>query len=231
MIFAIAIKKKIETITILLLFSIANNYAVGQVNEQLFQETESISVCQVDSAKTGVFIFTKEGAYANSVTSKLIQGLTCLETYEDIDTANFEVFLIRITGNGTVCSNKELSLNKIDLPPTFIYDPYRIVLHPSKDKESFLRIWKERVDTIPYKMVGVTSLKSTKTPLLSLKDHHELLKLIRRPDYTKNYEELKKKYDDLKKQLIEQEAVIIDERYKINQILNIKLDNTSNNKK
>jgi hypothetical protein len=230
MIFAIAIKNKIEILAILLLIAIANNYAVGQVNEHLFQETESIGLDQVDSTKTGVFIFIKDGSYSNSITSKLAQGLTCLETYEDIDTANFEVFLIRITGNGTACSNKELSLNKYKLPPTFTYDPYRIILKPKE--ENFSRIWQERVDTLPSKIGVVTSLKSTKTPFLFLKDHRELLKLIRKPDHSKNYEELKKKYDELIMQLDVQKK-IIDEMSRTNNFIlqYIEHNKTGNNKK
>lgn len=229
MIFAIAIKNKIETIAILLLLSMANNYAIGQVNEHLFQDTANIVVGQVDSVKTGVFIFIKDGVCANSKANKFLQGLTCLETYEDIDTANFEIFLIKIIINSAVCSNKILTLNKYELQSSFTYDPYRIVLAPSP--KNFLSIWKERVDTIPGKLDEVQSLKGTKSPFFSTKDHRDILKLIRRPDHKENYQELKNKYDELKKQLMDQDRIITDVNQKTNIILNYESSYSKNNKK
>ena len=196
MVFAIAIDNKIKAIVTFLFFSFANNCAFGQVKELLFNDTEDIRVNQTDSSKTGIFVFIRDGVYISSQTNKLLQGLTCLEIYEDIDTSNVEVFLIKISGNSPVCSNKHLSLNAYELPSYFKYDPYRIVLAPSP--KNYNSILKDRIDAISTKVEVVQNLKSTKSPFLSIKDHHDLLKLMRRPDHKQNYFELLKNYNELK---------------------------------
>jgi hypothetical protein len=227
MIFAIAIRKKFIVIIALLLISVVNNYTFGQVKELLIHDTEDINVNQIDSTKTGVFIFIKDGLYTNSKINKFLQGLTCLETYEDIDTANFEIFLIKIVSNSAVCSNKHLKLNDYELQASFTYDPYRIVLAPTP--KNLTSIWRERVDTIPAKLEEVQNREGAKSPFLSTKDHRDLLKLIRKPDHTKNYEELKKKYDDLKKQLDVQNQIIETMRTTSNAIKQY-IDNITSNK-